>query len=163
MWSLLSFPSVRVDNVRDHLIRRTFRRRLLRQCILQDICRGEFILHGFRVTFFAISLRLCQHDGLCHVTSGACGRWWEALWNRWPNFFKYRRRVREAVFVCLNDVYLRKVSWIFICKRSLAITETVVAIFFKLLQLQKSKNPATSCIQISLNRTPLRMCPSWQR
>ena len=33
--------------------------------------------------------------------------------------------------------------------------------FWTLLQRRKSKNPATSCTQISLNRTLLRMCPSW--
>ena len=33
--------------------------------------------------------------------------------------------------------------------------------FWKLLQWRKSKNPATSCMQISINRTLLRMSPSW--
>ena len=28
----------------------------------------------------------------------------------WPNFFKYRRRVQEAVFICLNRVHLWKGS-----------------------------------------------------
>ena len=111
------------------------------------------------VETFHFSFRASYRD---YVTPGACARWWEALWNRWPNFFKYRWRVQEAVFICLNRVHLRKVSWMFYLQTFFSNNRScLLRYFWKLLQWRKSKNPATSCMQISLSRTLLRMCPSW--
>ena len=70
-------------------------------------------------------------------------------------------RVQEAVFICLNRVHLRKVSWIFYLQTFFSNYRSCwLQYFWKLLQWQISKNPATSCMQISLNWT-LRICSSW--
>ena len=88
-------------------------------------------------------------------TPGACARSWEALWNH--------RRVQEAVFICLNRVHLWKVSWIFYLQTFFSnYRSSLSRYFWKLLQRRKTKNPTMSCIQISLNRTLLRVCSSWQ-
>ena len=56
-----------------------------------------------------------------------------------------------SCFHRLNRVHLRKVSWTFHYKRSLVITEAVCCdISESFLQRWKSKNPAMSCMQISL-------------
>ena len=80
------------------------------------------------------------------------------FWNRWPNFFKYRRSVQEAVFI------FGKLAEVFIYKPSLVITEAICCDSFEsFCNAEKQKyRDATTCMKISLNRTLLRMCPSWR-
>ena len=47
----------------------------------------------------------------------------------------------------------------FIYKRSLLIAVAACSEFLKALQWRKNRSPLTACMQISLNRTLLRMCP----
>ena len=56
-----------------------------------------------------------------------------------------------------------KLAECFIHKRSFISNyrSCLLLYFWKLLQWWKSKNPATCCMQIRLNRTQLCMCPIW--
>ena len=64
--------------------------------------------------------------------------------------------------ICFNHVRLRKVSWT--CYLQTFFSNYRICLlryFWKLFNWRKSKNPAMSCLQISLNQPLLRMCLSW--
>ena len=75
-----------------------------------------------------------------------------------------------SCFICLNRVHLRKVrcfyyhynynNYYFYLQTFLSIYRNCLLRYFCFCNGGKTKNPTTSSMQISLNWTLLRMCPS---
>ena len=80
----------------------------------------------------------------------------------WYCPFKYRRRVQKVASICLNRAHLPNIRRIFYLQTFFSnYRSCLLWYFWTRLQCRKSKNIAMSCMHISLNRTLLRMFPSW--